>query len=312
MIGGSTARRGSPRLLRLWLLLAGLAAVVLACGFAALPAALGAELVPEAVTFDGPDHVRLTGYLFHPPGAARRGPAIVLMHGRAGAYSSLADGVYDATTLSKRHLFWGRLWASQGTLALLVDGFGPRGYPHGFPAHSYDDRPDAVNEVTVRPRDAYAAFDYLAQRPDVDATRIGLQGWSNGGSATLATMAEATLAAVGRASGDRFRGALAFYPACGLHDRFTDGYKPYAPVRVFSGLDDEEVSAERCARLVEASRLSGGTIDIALYPGATHDFDDPGARRQRVPANAAAADDAVRRALTFMAAMLKPPPHGAL
>ena len=50
-----------------------------------------------------------------------------MMHGRAGPYSSAANGRYDATTLSKRHAFWGRYWAAQGYVALLVDGFGPRG-----------------------------------------------------------------------------------------------------------------------------------------------------------------------------------------
>ena len=60
---------------------------------------------------------------------APRVPAVVMMHGRAGAYSAGADGVYDATTLSKRHKLWGRLWSEHGYLALLVDGFGPRGYP---------------------------------------------------------------------------------------------------------------------------------------------------------------------------------------
>ena len=215
---------------------------------------------------------------------------------RAGPYSSLAHGVYDATTLSKRHAFWGRYWADRGYLALLVDGFSPRGYPQGFGRHSYEDRPDAVNEVTVRPLDAYGALAYLKSRPDVDGSRIALQGWSNGGSATLASMAEVTLAGVSLKPADGFKGALAFYPACKLHDRFKDGYKPYAPVLVFGGDEDEEVSAERCAKLVEASHREGGDIAITVYPGATHDFDDPGEKRQSVPANAAARRDAIRQA----------------
>jgi hypothetical protein len=43
--------------------------------------------------------------------------------------------------------------------------------------------------VLVRPLDAYGALAYLRTRADIDATRIGLMGWSNGGSATLASMA---------------------------------------------------------------------------------------------------------------------------
>ena len=76
-----------------------------------------------------------------------------MMHGRAGAYSLSANGKYDAATLSQRHQKWGHLWAQQGYLAMLVDGFGPRGYPHGFPRFSYQDRPESLDEVTVRPLD---------------------------------------------------------------------------------------------------------------------------------------------------------------
>src|SRR5476651_1856371 len=112
--------------------------------------------IPQTVHFMSEDgKTKLVGYLFEP--AARRAsqsPAIVLLHGRAGAYSSLAHGKYTAETLSKRHKTWGELWASRGYIALLVDSFGPRGYAGGFPKGSYDDRPAEVSEQTVRPLDA--------------------------------------------------------------------------------------------------------------------------------------------------------------
>src|SRR6202042_3004604 len=89
--------------------------------------------LPQSVRFPSKDGTtQLIGYLFSPSkeGAARKG-AIVMMHGRAGPYSSLAHGVYDATTLSKRHAFWGHYWADRGYVAMLVDGFLPRGFPKG-------------------------------------------------------------------------------------------------------------------------------------------------------------------------------------
>ena len=186
----------------------------------------------------------LVGYLFLPRTPTGRVPAVVMMHGRAGPYSSLANGIYDANTLSKRHKAWGELWAAQGYVALLVDGFGPRGYPAGFPRHSYDSRPEELNEVTVRPLDAYGALAWLRTRADVDGARVGLQGWSNGGSATLAAMAAGSGLAPATLKG--FAAALAFYPACGLKDAFAAGYRPYAPVHVFMGTADEEVSPKRC------------------------------------------------------------------
>jgi carboxymethylenebutenolidase len=41
-----------------------------------------------------------------------------------------------------------------------------------------------------------------------------------------------------------------------------------------------------------------------FYPGATHDFDDPGTERSGVPANAAATADAIPRAIAFLAGLL--------
>jgi dienelactone hydrolase len=226
---------------------------------------------------------------------------MVLLHGRAGPYSSLANGTYSAATLSKRHMMWGEFWSQRGGLALLVDSFGPRGFAKGFAAGTYDDRPPEVNEVTVRPLDAYGALQFLTSKQDsVDAMRIGLQGWSNGGSAVLATMATSALNAVGLSESATFRAALAFYPGCGLDNKFRGGYTPYAPVRLFIGTADEEVSPQKCETLVQASRNSGNNIQITVYPDATHDFDDPGVKRQSVPANVAAKADATDKAASFM------------
>ena len=273
------------------------------------PVAMAEDEPADRVTFMSLDgSTRLVGYLFAPAGK-RTGPApaVVMMHGRSGAYSwsDAARGRYDASTLSERHRMWGRLWAARGYVALLVDGFGPRGYPHGFPRLSYDQRPEELNEITVRPFDAYGGLVYLRTRRDVMADRVGLQGWSNGGSATLATMAEVaadTPGAAMRGPITGFRAALAFYPACALKGMFEEGgYRPYAPVRVLQGDADEEVSPKRCARLVQKSRAEGGDIDIKLYPGATHDFDDPGPAHQRIDANVAAREDAIVRAQAFFA-----------
>ncbi len=261
---------------------------------------------PERVTFPSLDgKTALIGYAFKPdPMPAARVPAVVMMHGRAGAYSTQAAGVYDASTLSQRHRLWGQLWAKSGYVALLVDGFGPRGHASGFPRFSYQDRPPEVDEVNIRPLDAYGALAYLRTRPDVVGDRIALQGWSNGASATLAAMSVDTPARQAPAPLG-FRAAIAFYPACGLKGRFEDGYRPYAPVQVFHGSADEEVSPARCRRFVEASRAIGGNIKIRIYDGASHGFDDPGQRRQRIRANAEAAEDAMRRAQRFMAEVLR-------
>ncbi len=298
----SFVSRGSSRVSPIGIAMAVLIGAATLCWAQARSAPEGA--VPERVEFPSADQkTTLVGYVYAPAASAgARLPGVVLMHGRAGAYSTRANGVYDASTLSQRHQFWGRFWAAQGYVAVLVDGFGPRGYPGGFGRHSYGSRPAELDEVTVRPLDAYGALAYLRSRPDVAADRIGLQGWSNGGSATLATIAPDAPGTAQHDPANGFRAALAFYPGCGLKEHFAaTGYASYAPLRVFMGTADEEVSPRRCARLLEQA---GGDVRIHFYDDATHDFDDPGKRRQRNPANAWARQDVIKRAAEFFAQQL--------
>lgn len=263
--------------------------------------------LPDTVHFPSRDgRTTLVGYLFKPttrkPG---RAPALVHLHGRRGPYSILAHGRYDATTLTQRHLFWARFWAARGCFVLIVDSFSPRGYPEGFAAGTHAQRPAEIDEVRVRPLDAYGGLEFLAQHREIDPSRIGLQGWSNGGSTALATMATGTLQSIGLAPDAGFRAALAFYPGCGLNGVFRDGYTAYAPVQILIGAADEEVSPPRCEALVADNRRPGNAIAITLYPGATHDFDDPGRKRQGVEANVAALADATVKAAAFMGQWLK-------
>jgi carboxymethylenebutenolidase len=106
-------------------------AIVLAIVLATCADAGAQGADPVRVTFPSMDgRTKLVGYVFT-PGKGGRAPAVVMMHGRGGPYSTEANGRYDASTLSERHQMWGHLWASLGYVAILVDGFGPRGYPQG-------------------------------------------------------------------------------------------------------------------------------------------------------------------------------------
>jgi carboxymethylenebutenolidase len=183
-------------------------------------------------------------------------------------------------------------------VALLVDSFGPRGYSAGFPRGSYSNRPAAVSEQNVRPLDAYGALAYLRTRGDVIADRIGLQGWSNGAMTALVTMSDAA-PGIERPTPERgFRAALALYPGCGM-ERVKDRYTPYAPLLMLLASDDEEVSPATCKELAARTKAAGGPLEMVVYDGAEHSFDDPGARRQSREANRLAKDDAIARAERF-------------
>jgi dienelactone hydrolase len=280
---------------------------ILAGALSAIVTAAAAE--PETVFFQSADgRTEIVGYLFKPQTAGPHG-AIVLLHGRGGPYSinhnkdctfvsrSLASSC-NAGTLSMRHQMWGEYWAAHGYLTLLPDSFGPRGKAHGFGRFTHDDPDrDDVNEKTVRPLDAEGALAFLRGRDDVVANRIFLQGWSNGGSTALNVMIRQGARAAG------FRAALAFYPGCGSKALLAPVVSTTAPIAMFLGSDDEEVSPAICQDVAERSRGAGTKIDVTLYPGATHDFDDPGGKRQSVPGNQAAKQDAMEKAIAVVEAM---------
>ncbi|QIG99064.2 MULTISPECIES: dienelactone hydrolase family protein [unclassified Bradyrhizobium] len=267
-----------------------------------LPTAAAAA--PDTVFFPSADgKTEIVGYLFRPqtPGPH---PAIVLLHGRGGPYSinvnkdctlvsrTAPSAACNAGSLSKRHAIWGQYWADHGYVALLPDSFGPRGKAHGFGRFTHDDPDrDDVNEKTVRPLDAEGALSWLRSRKDVRENRIFLQGWSNGGSTALNVMQRQGTATSG------YRAALAFYPGCGPAALLAQTLKSAAPITMLLGSDDEEVSPERCQEVAQRSVAAGSKIEVVLYPGATHDFDDPGQRRQSNPANDAALKDAMIRAI---------------
>jgi carboxymethylenebutenolidase len=278
----------------------------------ALPllAASAARAAPETVTFKSADGTtEIVAYLFKPAGAGPH-PAIVLLHGRGGPYSAtdnanctfVARGKAspcNAATLSKRHVMWGEFWAARGMLALLPDSFGPRGKAHGFPRFTHDDPDrDSVNELTVRPLDAEGALGFLAGRRDVDGAHIVLQGWSNGGSTVLNTM-------IRQGAKGGFRAALAFYPGCSREALLEETVSTSVPLAMFLGSNDEEVSPMICQHVAERSLAAGTRVDLTVYPGATHDFDDPGEKRQEVPGNQAAKAEAMAKAAAFVAGLSK-------
>ena len=273
---------------------------------ATLPSVAAALAAPQTVYFrSGDGRTALTGYLFQ-PSKAGPWPAIVMLHGRGGPYSSNVNedctfvgagtaSPCNANTLSKRHAMWGEYWSARGYLALLPDSFGPRGKAYGFGrfTHGDPDRAD-VNETDVRPLDAEGALAFLRGRRDVVAGQIYLQGWSNGGSTALNVM-------IRQGAKEGFRAALAFYPGCGLLALLDDKVTTTAPIAMFLATADEEVSPLKCQQVV--NRSIGTTCAVSLYIGATHDFDDPGDKRQSVPANVTAKADAMRKAVGLVEGM---------
>jgi len=229
-------------------------------------AAVGAPL--QAVQFDSLDvaadgrPLRLTGY-FESPGLARRTPAIVLLHGCSGAWTRSGE-------MNGRFAAMAALLRGEGYAVLVVDSFAPRGLRE-ICTIAYRDRPVKQRQRSL---DAFGALAYLAARADVDAQRIGLIGWSHGGSTTLAVLAENDVRS------PRFAAALAFYPGCSASARRGADYAPRTPLAILIGSADDWTPEEKCRALVDGLARRGITLDYHVFPGAHHAFDS--ARSVRV------------------------------
>jgi len=267
--------------------------------------AVALAAAPDTVTFMSADgNTRLTGYVFAPASPGPH-PAVVMLHGRAGSYSTLKRGQHNAEALTQRHRMWGDFWAARGYVAIHVDSFGPRGFGEGFAKHSYTSRPPGVSEQTVRPLDAYGALAYLRSRSDVAADRIGVQGWSNGGMTVLAALGPRAPGLPNTAAAAGFRAAIAQYPSCSAPAAQAD-YAPYAPLLLMVAENDDEVSPAVCRTFAEKIRGRGASLEFVWYDGAHHSYDDPGKTKQSHEPNRLAMQDTLQRAAAFFAQHLKP------
>jgi dienelactone hydrolase len=243
--------------------------------------------------------VMLPGHWLAAPHAGRA-PAWVLLHGCGGAYAR--DGV-----LTARMRDYAKLLNQQGMHALVLDSLTARGEKELCTQRTGQRR---ITQ-TQRRRDALGALAWLAARDDVDAARLGLIGWSNGGStvlaATNASHTEVAAAAV------RPSHAVAFYPGCVDEER--RGYRPVAPLLLLLGAADDWTPIAPCQAM--AARAAAPKPEVHVYDGAYHGFDGQGPVRLRrdVPGGArpgggvhvggdATARDASRAALqTFLKSM---------
>ncbi len=178
----------------------------------------------------------LTGYLTAPAGAGPF-PAVALVPSCLGLPENRAA---FAATL-----------ASWGYVALYVDEFAPRGL-----------KETCSVDFPVGPADAAAALAYLARQPFVDAARVAVVGFSQGGDVALAVAAAPT-------RGVRLRAVAAYYPPCANRQ----GETLAVPTLILVGAADSVTPAADCRAFVAAQPPDAAKL--VVLPGAGHLFDDP-------------------------------------
>ncbi len=88
-------------------------------------------------------------------------------------------------------------------------------------------------------------------------------------------------------------------------DAIKGKYHSYAPILMLLAANDEEVNPKICEHFAERAKAAESPLEVHVYPGAGHNYDDPGKSHQLVPANHTATEDTFRRAEAFFAAHLK-------
>ncbi len=191
--------------------------------------------------------IQLDGYFY--TASSQKAPTIVALHGCGGMLNPRGQP-------NLRTVAYAKFLNEQGWHVLFLDSFTARGVKSV--CGSGGNVPPSL-----RVTDVQAAVAYVAKREEVDAQRIGILGWSHGGSTTLLANEKNVQYVVAP------RAALAFYPGCG------DGlgrinWQPARPILLQLGAADDWTNAGFCQRLaVQWTEL----VQQDTYANANHGFD---------------------------------------
>lgn len=141
--------------------------------------------------------------------------------------------------------------------------------------------PRNVREPLQRPKtvpetlpDAWAALAFLAAQPDIDASRIGIMGFSWGGVVSMLTAGKAYQP---QGSPLRFAAHAPNYPVCWVYNH-VPGYTfkdlTGAPVLIQSGDADLYDQPDTCDQLVASlAPADKALVRHTRYPNATHGWE---------------------------------------
>ncbi|MFT5299007.1 MAG: dienelactone hydrolase [Colwellia sp.] len=179
-------------------------------------------------------------------------PAVVIMHSSGGIDST---GDFYAKSLNKN-----------GIVTIELDLWGARNLAGGT------DRPASPQETLP---DAIAALHYLASRPDIEPTKIGIIGFSWGGVLSMLTATEQYMSMTG--SSLRYAAHVAHYPVCWVYNN-VPGFEfeklTGAPVLIQTGQYDDYDLPDTCSNMVNnLADTDKELTDLNIYNRAYHAWD---------------------------------------
>jgi dipeptidyl-peptidase-4 len=247
---------------------------------AALKARLAQTVLPtkEFFTFTTSEGVQLNGWMMKPADfdASKRYP--VIMHQYSGPGSQQVLDQWSIGSMGNGGSFEAYM-ADQGFISVCVDGRGTGGRGAEFEKCTY------LQLGVKEARDQVETAKYLGTLPYVDASHIGLWGWSFGGFCTLMSMSEGTpvfYAGVAIAAPSDWR----FYDTV-YTERFMrtpkengDGYDAASAIKradklsgkllLIHGSADDNVHLRNAAEYSEALVQAEKQFDMHIYTNRNH------------------------------------------
>jgi dienelactone hydrolase len=210
---------------------------------------------------------------------------------------------------------WSERLAELGYTVLLPSSYSARGFcdkHEDTPPPTFDDK---TEQILGRIYDTDASARWLCDRPEVDCDRMGLLGFSQGGTMAMLGLhwqIEHALAYFRDTKGDtvdieipdvapgrpEFQVGIAYYPGCGFDGAvplstkadaaIENKFLATAPLFVLHASDDplvEHCSTEygagsreiQSGQVASAAKLTN-TYEVTVYPDAGHSFDSAGAK----------------------------------
>jgi len=198
------------------------------------------------------------GVMVLPEGASETNkvPAMVILHGSGGAWGG-------------RSVNLAMLLAQNGIAGLAVDTFTARNLK------STDDYIERLDKAPIYTQmaDAISALQALQSHPYIDTDKIGVTGFSLGAGSTMYMMFEPVLENVLGKDGPRFSAYAMYYGGCSAE--FDDFRVEGSPLLIMMGEADESMSVDRCKWMKQELEKLGVSVDMVVYEGAGHGWDNP-------------------------------------
>jgi carboxymethylenebutenolidase len=227
---------------------------------------------PKTETVQFPSSTGTISGFLATPATPGRHPALVVIH----EWWGLTDWVKEQA----------EKLAGQGYVALAVDLY--RGKVATDPGEAHELMRALAQDRAVS--DLKAAFTYLGTRKDVERDRIGSIGWCMGGGYSLQlAIHEPRLAA-----------CVVNYGA--LPTDPSDIQRIAGPVLGNFGAEDRGITPSDVKAFERAMKGMNRSIDVKIYDGAGHAFENPGNKMGYRPEAAA---DAWARTVAFLNKTLK-------